>query len=122
MLRFGPPSKCFFRETTRPIELHGQTIPANARVMLTIAAGNRGPAGLRRADRTLVDRVCDNDHLSFGSGIHHCLGLMLARLETLTFSSGRAARARATWCLRAKYNVQNRRPRGLIGCRCLVAA
>ncbi len=94
MLRFGPPSKCFFRETTRPIELHGQTIPANARVMLTIAAGNRDPRVFAEPDRFLVDRVCDNDHLSFGSGIHHCLGSMLARLETLTFFDVLLARAR----------------------------
>ena len=95
MLRFGPPSKCFFRHTTRPVEIHGQTIPDGVRVMLTIAAGNRDPRAFPEPDAFRVDRVTDNDHLSFGSGIHHCLGSMLARLETVTFFDVLLARARA---------------------------
>ncbi len=94
MLRFGPPSKCFFRSTTRPVELHGGTIPPGARVMLTIAAANRDPRAFPEPDAFQVDRVSDNDHLSFGSGIHHCLGSMLARLETSTFFDVLLAHAR----------------------------
>lgn len=94
MLRFGPPSKCFFRSTTRAVELHGRTIPAGSRVMLTIAAGNRDPRAFPDPDVFRVDRVSDNDHLSFGSGIHHCLGSMLARLETVTFFDVLLERAR----------------------------
>jgi len=85
MLRFGPPSKCFFRHTTRPVEIQGRTIPADVRVMLTIAAANRDSRAFPDPDRFIVDRPTDNDHLSFGSGIHHCLGSMLARLEVATF-------------------------------------
>lgn len=49
-------------------------------MLLLFGAANRDPTHYPEADRFLTDRD-PSDHLSFGSGIHHCLGANLARLE-----------------------------------------
>jgi cytochrome P450 len=79
-LRFGPPTHAFFRQTTREVELHGQTIPADRRVMLNVASANRDDRQFGDGDTFRIDRG-DVDHLAFGTGIHFCLGSALARLE-----------------------------------------
>lgn len=80
MLRYCSPTQALFRQSTRPIEMHGRTIPPDARVMMLIAAANRDPRRFAHPDRVIVDRE-PNDHVAFGSGIHFCLGAPLARLE-----------------------------------------
>jgi cytochrome P450 len=79
-LRFGPPTHAFFRQTTREVELHGQTIPADRRVMLNVASANRDDRQFGDGDTFRIDRG-DVDHLAFGTGIHFCLGSALTRLE-----------------------------------------
>jgi beta-dihydromenaquinone-9 omega-hydroxylase len=85
MLRFGQPSHCFFRETTCDVSMYGTTIPVGSRVMLSIASGNRDEQVFDNPDVFMIDRESQHDHLAFGSGIHFCLGSMLARLETRVF-------------------------------------
>jgi cytochrome P450 len=79
-LRFDAPIQSSFRTTTRDIEIHGVTIPMDSKVMMLYAAANRDPDQFENPDRFDIGRS-PNDHLSFGDGIHYCLGAPLARLE-----------------------------------------
>ncbi len=85
MLRYGQPSQCFFRDATRDLTIGGTTIPAGSRVMLSIGAANRDPRVFDDPESFRVDRTPDVEHVAFGSGVHFCLGSMLARLEARTF-------------------------------------
>jgi cytochrome P450 len=83
-LRCDPPVLGLFRTTTRPVTLHGVDLPADAKVMLLYAAANRDPAAFDDPDTFSLDRDLDQvrrNHLSFGYGIHVCLGAALARME-----------------------------------------
>ena len=68
------------RITTEPVELSGVTIPAGAAVLPAMGAANRDPRSFPDPDRLDLTRVV-NQHLSFGAGVHHCLGAQLARME-----------------------------------------
>jgi cytochrome P450 len=70
------------RRTTRPANLSGVTIPADANVLVSIGAANRDPAVFTNPDLFDIRRPNAHDHLSFGYGPHLCLGAPLARLET----------------------------------------
>jgi cytochrome P450 len=80
ILRFDSPTHGLSRVLSRDVELHGQRIPAGARVHLLFAAANRDPRVFRRPGQFDVDRD-PNHHLAFGFGIHFCLGASLARME-----------------------------------------
>jgi cytochrome P450 len=82
-LRFDPPVLGLFRTTTCEVEVRGRTIPSGAKVMLSYAAANRDPEVFSEPDRFRLDRSPDEakQHLSFGQGVHFCLGAALARLE-----------------------------------------
>jgi cytochrome P450 len=80
LLRFDPPVQWLTRVTTREVELYGTTLPVGARVLMLWAAANRDEARWPRPDELDIDRAAYR-HLSFGEGIHHCLGAALARLE-----------------------------------------
>ena len=79
-LRWDPPSQAIARTTTEDVELHGVTIPADARVLLLVGAANRDPAVFADPDRFDLDRDTGAS-LAFGNGRHHCLGMNLGRLE-----------------------------------------
>lgn len=68
------------RVTTEAVELGGVAIPANESVLALLGAANRDPAQYRDPDRLDVGRQ-NVRPLSFGGGIHHCLGAQLARHE-----------------------------------------
>jgi cytochrome P450 len=80
-LRFDPPVQATIRVPREPVELAGRTLPANARVMLMLAAANRDPEVYPDPDRFDITRTDGPEHLVFSSGIHYCLGAALARLE-----------------------------------------
>jgi cytochrome P450 family 109 len=80
VLRYLPPVWCFSRYTTAEVELRGQYIPAHQTVLVWTASANRDPAQFPDPDRFDVQRV-PNRHLTFGHGIHFCVGAPLARLE-----------------------------------------
>jgi len=81
ILRFDPPVQSTLRRTTRDAALGGVTIPADVRLMVLVAAANRDPRAFEDPDRLDLARTSAKQHLSFGSGIHFCIGAALARLE-----------------------------------------
>jgi cytochrome P450 len=80
LLRFEPPVQWLTRVTTREVTLYEQTLPAGTRVLMLWAAANRDGRRWPQPDELDVKREPQR-HLSFGEGIHHCLGAPLARLE-----------------------------------------
>jgi cytochrome P450 len=80
-LRFYSPVPQLPRITTADTVLGGKTIPKGSFVMLCWASGNRDPQRFTDPDRFDMDRGSLNHHLAFGTGVHHCIGAMLARQE-----------------------------------------
>ncbi len=80
VLRFDSPIQGVFRTTTRNVDVHGTTIPADRKVLLLWAAANRDPAVFPNPNRFDIERPIER-HLAFGIGMHFCLGAPLARLE-----------------------------------------
>jgi cytochrome P450 len=80
LLRFEPSVHELGRTLGRDVELHGRTMKEGDRVLLMLASANRDPRQFTDPDRLDVRRH-PNPHLSFGLGIHFCLGASLARLE-----------------------------------------
>ena len=79
ILRLEAPVQTPIRKTTCDVELGGKTIPAGAFVTIGIGAANHDDAAFDEPHNIDVGR--DTPHLSFGHGIHFCLGAALARLE-----------------------------------------
>jgi cytochrome P450 len=80
VLRFDGPVQFVFRRTTRPVEIAGTTIPADASVTVLLASANRDERQFEDPDRFDIPRGTKG-HMGFGLGIHFCLGASLARLE-----------------------------------------
>jgi len=83
ILRLEPPLSALWRVTTQAVSLGGQQLPAGGRVMCSIVAANRDPARYAEPDKLDLSRR-PTRHLSFGGGIHACIGAHLARLEGRT--------------------------------------
>ena len=81
ILRFEPPSINGCRSVTRDIELYGQTVPAGSAVMLIRGAANRDHRAFPPDGDVFDIHRAVGHHLTFGYGIHFCLGAALARLE-----------------------------------------
>ena len=80
-LRHDSPAQWLARVTTRPVTLHGTELPPGSRVLVLFASANRDPRAFDRPDERILDRQ-ESRHMSFGEGVHFCLGRPLARLET----------------------------------------
>ena len=80
LLRFEAPSPVQGRWTSRDVEMHGVTIPANSKVLLITGSAGRDERRYANADTFDVHREIGT-HVTFGFGIHFCLGAALARLE-----------------------------------------
>lgn len=91
VLRMHAPVQRFTRVTTRDVEVDRVTIPAGARVVVLFGAANRDDRHFAEPDRFDVTRN-PVDMLSFGRGIHHCVGASLARLESHAVLRSLAAR------------------------------
>jgi cytochrome P450 len=79
-LRYEAPIQAVLRTATRDVEAFGHVIPAGAPVALIWASANRDERRWPDPDRIDVMRT-PRRHVSFGEGIHHCIGAPLARLE-----------------------------------------
>lgn len=94
-LRLEPPFRAHYRHVLRDTELCGVELPADSRVLLLWGAANRDPEHFQAPNEFRMDRPNSKGHLSFGRGIHFCLGAPLARLEATTVLS--LMLERTTW-------------------------
>jgi cytochrome P450 len=69
------------RRTTEPVQVGGVSIPQGATVLLVLGAANRDPEVFEEPDAFRPGRPNARQHLSFGKGIHFCLGAPLARMQ-----------------------------------------
>jgi 4-methoxybenzoate monooxygenase (O-demethylating) len=91
VLRFESPVQTFFRTTTRDVEVGGVRIGDGEKVLLFLAAANRDPRRWERPDTFDVRRRAAG-HMTFGTGIHGCVGQAVARLESEAIFSALAKR------------------------------
>ena len=80
LLRFGPPVQFTGRSATIDMELAGEQLARGTQVVVLIAGANRDPDVFDAPEIFDIGRA-DNRHLSFGGGIHLCIGAPLARVE-----------------------------------------
>ena len=80
LLRFDTSVTIFLRVATREFTLGGKTIKKGARIAALLGAANRDPKRFTNANDLKLDRE-DPHPVSFGHGIHHCIGAALARME-----------------------------------------
>ncbi|MGX1349324.1 cytochrome P450 [Bradyrhizobium elkanii] len=79
-VRFESPVQTFFRTTTRDVELSGASIGEGEKVLMFLAAANRDPRRWEAPDSYDITRRTSG-HVGYGSGIHMCVGQLVARLE-----------------------------------------
>ncbi|MFI6483914.1 cytochrome P450 [Nonomuraea sp. NPDC050663] len=82
LMRWDTPLQMFERWVLDDIEVGGVAIPKGVEVALLFGSANRDPEVFAEPDRLDVGRA-DNPHISFGAGIHFCLGAPLARIELI---------------------------------------
>ncbi|GAA3473139.1 cytochrome P450 [Nonomuraea roseola] len=80
LMRYDTPLQMFERWVLEDIEVGGVAIPKGVEIALLFGSANRDPEVFDRPDALDVGRA-DNPHISFGAGIHFCLGAPLARIE-----------------------------------------
>ena len=80
LLRFDSPVQMDFRGALADCEVNGFAVRKRNNIVLLLGSANRDPDAFSDPDRLDVGRR-DSNHISFGRGIHHCLGAALARLE-----------------------------------------
>ncbi|MEC8857320.1 MAG: cytochrome P450 [Chloroflexota bacterium] len=79
-LRYDPPVKSIQRIASEDVEMGGKLIKEGDRIRWFMSSANRDPSKHENPDTFDISRW-PNTHVAFGSGIHHCLGATLARLE-----------------------------------------
>jgi len=80
-LRYDSVSQIGTRVATETLQIDGHTVQEGSAIFLLIAGANRDPAIFDRPGEFDTTRSNSRDHISFGTGIHDCLGAPLARME-----------------------------------------
>jgi cytochrome P450 len=79
-LRYYAPFQATIRRATEDVELRGQKLAKNDRILVLLASANRDEEAFENPNDFIVERS-PNKHVAFGFGIHSCVGAPLARLE-----------------------------------------
>lgn len=111
-IRFESPVQTFFRTTTRAVELGGVAIGEGEKILMLLGSANRDPRRWERPDEYDVTRRTSGQ-VGFGSGIHMCVGQLLARLEGEVFLSALARRVARLEIVGAPVRRYNNTLRGL---------
>jgi len=80
-IRYQTPVIHMRRTARRDVEFRGRQIKAGDKVVMWYVSGNRDDTAIPEADRFIVDRARPRQHLSYGAGIHRCVGDRLADLQ-----------------------------------------
>ncbi|CCE10063.1 putative cytochrome P450 [Bradyrhizobium sp. STM 3843] len=105
-VRFESPVQTFFRTTTREVEIGGVTIPEGEKVLMFLGSANRDVRRWERPDVYDISRKVSG-HVGFGSGIHMCVGQLVARLEgeaVLTALARKVATIEVNGAVKRRYN------------------
>jgi hypothetical protein len=105
-VRYESPVQTFFRTTTCAVEIGRVRVGEGEKVLMFLGAANRDPRHWERPDEYDITRRTSG-HVGFGSGIHQCVGQLLARLEgecVLAALARRVAAIEITRPLRRRYN------------------
>jgi cytochrome P450 len=105
-VRYETPVQTFFRTTTRPVEVAGIAVGEGEKVLMFLGAANRDPRHWERPDDYDIARRTVG-HVGFGSGIHQCVGQLLARLEgecVLSALARKAGSLEITGPIRRRFN------------------
>jgi cytochrome P450 len=80
MLRFESSSQFFYKRAGRDVELEGVPVREGTQILLAMGAANRDPEAFDEPDVVDIRRY-PNDHVTFGQGVHYCIGNAVARHE-----------------------------------------
>ena len=81
IIRWQTPLAYMRRTALADVEIRGQTIRKGDKVLMWYVSGNRDEDEIENADAFIIDRPNPRHHLSFGFGIHRCVGNRLAELQ-----------------------------------------
>jgi len=81
IIRWQTPLAFMRRTATQDVELHGKTIKKGDKVIMWYVSGNRDERVSEDPDRLIIDRANARQHVSFGYGIHRCMGNRLAEMQ-----------------------------------------
>ena len=81
ILRYDRTGQVVPRVTTEDVDIHGYPVRAGEALFLLAGGANRYPADFEHPDTFDTTRANAREHLSFGTGLHACLGATLARME-----------------------------------------
>jgi cytochrome P450 len=115
LMRFDSPLQLFERTATEDVPIGGVTVERGQKIAALLGSANRDPAVFADADILDVGRI-DNPHISFGAGVHFCIGAPLARVElqasfgallsrTSRLELARPARRRPEFVMRGLYDL-----------------
>lgn len=91
-MRLETPIQNVCRQTMREVEIDGVTVPDDSKILILLGAANRDPDQWERADEFDLNRSTFG-HLALGTGVHMCIGQMVARMEGEAVLKAVASRA-----------------------------
>jgi cytochrome P450 len=81
IIRWQTPLAHMRRRASRDIEFQGKQIKQGDKVVMWYVSGNRDDTAIENADQFIIDRANPRHHLSFGFGVHRCMGNRLAEMQ-----------------------------------------
>tara|TARA_B110000914_G_C15078884_1_gene271951 strand:- start:143 stop:523 length:381 start_codon:yes stop_codon:yes gene_type:complete len=81
IIRWQSPVAHMCRTAMQPVELGGKQIAAGDKVVMWYISGNRDESVIERPNQFIIDRMNPRQHLSFGFGIHRCVGNRLGEMQ-----------------------------------------